>query len=179
MVRSRTGFHRAGLEVEIVRFQQKKKELLDLFLDQDRQNSVLTREEFENKAAEMNSSIKKLETEKTEMQERARTKQVSVDEEKEALRILSEVRVAGVDATFQEKRAIIRRLNVKILYDGVTLELTGSVPTRTILPDELRNITRDTPILQPQSEPAVDSPQAQEDRTILSDPQHTMGCMHS
>lgn len=50
----------------------------------------------------------------------------------ESLRLLKSIRLAGPKATFDEKQAILRLLDIQVLYDGERLQMVGSVPTRTV-----------------------------------------------
>jgi hypothetical protein len=81
----------------------------------------------------------------------------------EPIRLLKATRVAAKDATRAEKRTILRLLDVHVLYNGETLEMTGGVPGQAIdldklLTDGFTSSSSSPPL---RSSPSADSPAAE------------------
>lgn len=167
-----------GLQSEIARLQRQKAELLELYLNRDQVGSLLTRQEYETKASQVAVEIRRLETQLLEMKENNSSELPTQEESDEAMRLLKAVYNAGQKAIFSEKRALLRLLGVQILYDGQTIEMTGAVPTQSIVLTKLLRdeLTHDISSLQPQSEPSIGSQVAAEDNSTFEDHKHNKDC---
>lgn len=126
-----------GLEQQIVRYKRQKSELLDLYLNRDQTTESLSREEYEIKANQISAQITNLESQVTELQASLKVEMLTQDQEEAAIQLLQAVHIAGGRATFQEKRALFRLVDVQVLYDGELFQMTGGVPTQKISRDEL------------------------------------------
>ena len=172
----------AGLQTEIVRVKRKKTDMLDLYLNQDRQGIVLTHEEYQAKARQLVTEQEGLEQQLLEMQERSDTPEIDLSQANEAVRLMKAIHAARQSATYEEKLAIIRLLDVRVLYDGERIELSGCVPLKHIVLENLRAIQLnlpDNPFPQPQSALGENSPEGLEDKAILLDPGRTTGYTHN
>src|SRR5262249_542520 len=113
-----------------------------------------------------------LEAQVAEMKQNSQSHPITPDEAVEAVKILKDIAIAGQEATFEDKLAIVRLLDIHVLYDGETLEVNGSIPTQIISLSELhqRNLNRrDTSSRLPQCAPSNGSPLEAEDSSNLSD----------
>ncbi len=98
----------------------------------------------------------------------------------EAIRLLKAVRAAAEEATFEEKRTIFRLLDVRVLYNGEMLELSGGVPAQAVDLERLLkgDFTGESSSPPPQSSPSADSP-AVEMGTTSGRCTHNKGRRHS
>jgi site-specific DNA recombinase len=159
-----------GVEQEIARVNRQKNELLDLYLNRDKEAIGLRREDYEVKGRRLNQQLDELEARRAELQSQMQTEAISPTQLGEVRRLLGVVRRAGPKATFAEKRELLRLLDIRVLYNGEKLEMTGSIPTRELTLEELKCIVPpdlwepertippgDTSSHPPQSEPSGDS----------------------
>lgn len=167
----------ATLKKEIERLKRQKDELLDLYLNRDHTSIVLTRQDFEVKAAQLSTRINEMEMKIIEMQSHLKAPPLNAEQTENAIGLLKAIRLAGEHATFEDKLAIIQLLDIYVLYDGETIELVGGVPTQTAdLTEFKRPRAAQNSSLPPQFAPSNGSPEGEEGNSIFSDRTHSTDC---
>jgi allophanate hydrolase subunit 1 len=168
----------AGLHKEIERLKRQKSELLDLYLNRERSSIPLTRDEYETKARQLAQQLEQLEAQQQEMQGQMKADTTSSDQIEAALELLEAVRAASERATFRQRRAILSILEIQVLYNGETIQMTGAIPTQSILLESLRDQSftdeSSSPLLQ--SEPSDGSLAAEAGNSIFEDQKRNTDC---
>ena len=138
----------------------------------------LTRDEYETKARQLAQQLEQLEEQQQEMQAQMKADTTSPDQIEAALELLDVVRVASERATFRQQRAILSILEIQVLYDGETIQMTGAIPTQSILLESLRDQAHrdESSSRPPQSAPSSDSPEALSGSSTFQDRKHNKGC---
>lgn len=97
----------------------------------------------------------------------------------EAIRLLKAVSVAAKEATFAEKRTILRLLDVHVLYNGEMLDLSGGVPVQSVDLEKLLkgDLTGGNSSLPPQSGPSDGSRVGEEGNSTFEDQKRSMDSM--
>lgn len=165
-----------GLEREINRLKRQKSDLLDLYLNRDRSAEGLSRDDYETKARQINAQVAELDAQIARRQGEMKPDAYTPDEAEEAIRLLEDLRLVGTEATFEDKRVLLRLLNVQVLYDGRLIQLAGSVPVCKIRLARLLRASRDSSSPPLQSEPGVDSPQAEGGSSTFVDRKRSTDC---
>ena len=152
--------------------------MLDLYLNREKLANGLTREEYKIKTRQLSEKLEQFEGRAADLQKQIKNDAFASREISEAKRLLRIVRFAGPRATFEEKRSLLRLLDIHILYDGEELQLLGGIPTRMITFEELARIIPPHEISSPllQSELSSDFQPAAEGNSILSDHKHSKDC---
>lgn len=171
----------AGLQKEIERYETQKTDLLDVYLNHGKVGKLITREDYETKAAQIADEIERLKAQLIEMQQRNGPDVPNKEQADEAIRLLKAVRVAAQEATFAEKRTILRLLDVHVLYNGEMLELSGGVPVQSVDLEKLLkgDLTGGNSSLLPQSGPSDGSRVGEEGNSTFEDQKRSMDCMPS
>ncbi len=80
---------------------------------------------------------------------RANQDTLTPEQSGKALRLLKAIGPAGPSATFEDRRAILRWLDMQLLYNGEVLQPVGTVPARGIPLQEILRATSNDGISSP------------------------------
>ncbi len=168
----------AGLEKEIERYQVQKSDLLEIYLNRSKVGKMVTPEESKAHAAQIVDEIERLKAQMVEVQQRNGSDVPTKDQAEEAIRLLKAFRIAAKEATFAEKRTILRLLDVRVPYNGELLEKSGGVPVQAIDLDKLLKdgLTDGISSPPPRFVPSTGSPVAVEDPALFSGRRGTTIC---
>lgn len=118
----------AAIDAEIANAQRKVDTLLEMKLAGDIEIEV-----YRLKRGELLGCIKQREKERAEILERVEQRVVTETTEREVMTFCERVREGWKEATFEDKRKLLRMLAVEITYNGDdTVTISGFIPTQKL-----------------------------------------------
>jgi site-specific DNA recombinase len=116
----------AAIDREVEETQRKIDSLVEMRLEGD-----ITKSEYQAKRGQLLNLVKRREEEKADILKRLERQVVTEETEQSILAFCEQVRVGWEKTTFEDRRKLLRKLAVEVVYNGdQTITVSGFIPTK-------------------------------------------------